>query len=425
MCRKVHPKQIIDDLKRHSDVARDNANDAPDLFADFNGLDPDQRSDFYQHPMYWQNRMVLGDSLQVMASLVAREGLIGKVQCIYFDPPYGIKFNSNWQVSTLSRDVKDGKATDVTREPEQVRAFRDTWKDGIHSYLTYLRDRLVVARELLTESGSLFVQIGEENLHRVHGLLDEVFGDENFVVQIPFVTTGGQSSIDLGNVFDSVLWFAKDRTRLTYRQLYLLRELRSGGGWSHSRAKFDDGTKANLGKDEIKVLLDRGENIDPYYQDNFASQGATPDDTKRFNFMGRWFSPPANSHWKTHLIGMERLSKADRIDESTNSIRYVRLLSDFNIEPLTNIWTDTTRAGLHRSKAVRCRDVYKSHRTLRSHDHRSGRFGARPNLRIWNYGLCGRTVGQALDHHRYFARRIGARADTADECALFVLSSRG
>ena len=153
----------------------------PDLFGDFNGLpDDDARTEFYQHDANWSNRMILGDSLQVMASLAEREGLRGKVQCIYMDPPYGIKFNSNFQWSTTSRDVKDGKAEHITREPEQVKAFRDTWRDGIHSYLTYLRDRLTLARDLLTESGSIFVQIGDENVHRVRAVLDEVFGEENF-----------------------------------------------------------------------------------------------------------------------------------------------------------------------------------------------------------------------------------------------------
>ena len=174
---KVHPKAIIDDLKRRGAAPAD---DAPDLFsADFNGLDAEARAEFYAHENHWSNRMILGDSLQVMASLAEREALRGKVQCIYFDPPYGIKFNSNWQVSTQSRDVKDGKMTDLSREPEQVKAFRDTWKDGIHSYLTYLRDRLTVARDLLTDSGSIFVQIGDENVHRVRGVMDEVFGSDN------------------------------------------------------------------------------------------------------------------------------------------------------------------------------------------------------------------------------------------------------
>ena len=187
---KVHPKALIDDVLRQSkkteaEKTSDETGFQPDLFADFNGLpSEDAKTEFYQHEANWSNRMILGDSLQVMASLAEREGLRGKVQCIYIDPPYGIKFNSNFQWSTTSRDVKDGNAAHITREPEQVRAFRDTWRDGIHSYLTYLRDRLTVARDLLTESGSVFVQIGDENVHRVRAVMDEVFGEENFVSEI-------------------------------------------------------------------------------------------------------------------------------------------------------------------------------------------------------------------------------------------------
>src|SRR6266581_203696 len=176
---KIHPKVLIDDLQRESTQrAISEGTQTPDLFADFNGLPKDARAtEFYQHDANWTNRMILGDSLQVMASLAEREGLRGKIQCIYFDPPYGIKFNSNFQWSTTSRDVKDGKADHITREPEQVKAFRDTWRDGVHSYLSYLRDRLTVARDLLTESGSIFVQIGDENVHRVRAVLDEIFGE--------------------------------------------------------------------------------------------------------------------------------------------------------------------------------------------------------------------------------------------------------
>ena len=184
---KVHPTVIIDDLKRESANRAKATKDAPqfDMFADFNGLpDAEAATEFYQHDQHWSNRMISGDSLSVMASLAEREGLRGQVQCIYFDPPYGIKFNSNFQWSTTTKDVKDGDKTHVTREPEQVRAFRDTWKDGIHSYLTYLRDRLTVARDLLSESGSIFVQIGDENVHRVRALMDEVFGERNFVNSI-------------------------------------------------------------------------------------------------------------------------------------------------------------------------------------------------------------------------------------------------
>jgi len=182
---KVHPKALIDDLLRQSRVTPQA--DQLDLFADFNGIPADaDRTEFYQHDQNWSNRMILGDSLHVMASLAEREGLRGKVQCIYLDPPYGIKFNSNFQWSTTSRDVKDGNVAHITREPEQVKAFRDSWRDGIHSYLTYLRDRLTVARDLLTDSGSVFVQIGDENVHRVRALMDEVFGDENFGSVIRF-----------------------------------------------------------------------------------------------------------------------------------------------------------------------------------------------------------------------------------------------
>ncbi|WP_209262663.1 DNA methyltransferase [Thiorhodococcus minor] len=236
---KVHPKALIDDLMRvgsgqwgavksgkwivdsgggahHSDPVQ------LDLFADFNGIPEEaDRTDFYRHEGHWSNRLILGDSLQVMASLAEREGLRVKVQCIYLDPPYGIKFNSNFQWSTTSRDVKDGNPDHITREPEQVKAFRDTWRDGIHSYLTYLRDRLTVARDLLTESGSIFVQIGDENVHRVRAVMDEVFGEENCVSLITIVKTSAQEDLLLPNVCDYLLWYARDASRLKYRQAWV------------------------------------------------------------------------------------------------------------------------------------------------------------------------------------------------------------
>jgi len=216
---KVHPKALIDDLKRQTQAgSASKVGDVADLFADFNGLpSADAKTEFYQHDSHWANRMILGDSLQVMASLAEREGLRGKVQCIYFDPPYGIKFNSNFQWSTTSRDVKDGNAEHITREPEQVKAFRDTWRDGIHSYLTYLRDRLTVARDLLTESGSIFVQIGDENVHRVRALMDEIFGDENCVAQISFRTSSGRLGAGIDGVVDYLLWYASDASNYKYR----------------------------------------------------------------------------------------------------------------------------------------------------------------------------------------------------------------
>src|SRR5271165_4880721 len=195
---KVHPKVLIDDLLRESKVRRDEMSPPmPDLFADFNGLpDKEALTEFYQHDANWSNRMILGDSLSVMASLAEREGLRGKVQCIYIDPPYGIRFNSNFQWSTTSRDVTDGKTEHITREPEQVKAFRDTWRDNIHSYLTYLRDRMTVARDLLHESGSIFVQIGDENVHRVRALMDEVFGSDQFVQLLIVAKTTGLEAAD-------------------------------------------------------------------------------------------------------------------------------------------------------------------------------------------------------------------------------------
>src|SRR5436190_11774412 len=237
---KVHPKVLIDDLLRQSKARADAAAPQIDLFADFNGLPRDARAtEFYQHDANWSNRMILGDSLQVMASLAEREGLRGKVQCIYVDPPYGIKFNSNFQWSTTSRDVKDGNADHITREPEQVKAFRDTWRDGIHSYLTYLRDRLTVARDLLADSGSIFVQIGDENVHRVRGLMDEVFGPASLMSQIAFRKTAGQSSLGLGlsGTLDYILHYGKVPEQVKYRQLFVQKELGGAGAEKYQYAE--------------------------------------------------------------------------------------------------------------------------------------------------------------------------------------------
>src|SRR5258708_7034043 len=209
---KIQPRQIIERLKADTKARRNGKAEQPDLFGDFNGRpeDLEARMEFYAHDQNWSNRMILGDALLVMASLAERENLRGKVQCVYMDPPYGIKFNSNWQVSTTSRDVKDGKADQVSREPEVIKAFRDTWKDGIHSYLSYLRDRLTAARDLLTDSGSIFVQIGDENVHVVRSLLDEVFGATNFVVELLVQKTGTQTGAFIQSSHDFLLWYAKD-----------------------------------------------------------------------------------------------------------------------------------------------------------------------------------------------------------------------
>ena len=341
---KIHPKAIIDDLKRRTAERREATTDAPDLFADFNGIEPDQRAEFYQHDQHWSNRMILGDSLQVMASLSERESLKGKVQCIYFDPPYGIKFNSNWQVSTQSRDVKDGKQADISREPEQVKAFRDTWKDGIHSYLTYLRDRLTAMRDLLTESGSMFVQIGDENVHRVRAVMDEVFGTTNFISEITVQKAGSTYAEFLGGVADYVLWFAKNRSALRYRPLYDGRKLTE-----------DDTGRFTLVRNEAGELIAKkaasiinADNLvapDPLQS---ASAGREKGEGAASWFpvelAGRRFLPTMQSRWKTNEAGMERLKRSSRLIPLANSIRYARTFSDFAVSTRTNIWNDLSGA---------------------------------------------------------------------------------
>lgn len=304
---------------------------------------------FYQHDVAWSNRLILGDALQVMASLTRREDLAGKVQMIYMDPPYGIKFGSNFQSEIGKRDVKD-RVEDLTREVETIKAYRDTWNLGVHSYLTYLRDRLSAAKELLADTGSIFVQISDENLHRVRAVLDEVFGVENFIGLIAFVTTGGQSADRLGNVFDFLIWYGRDTQKTKYNQLYDQKELREGGGWAHSRIEFEDGRRENVGVTEVKRLISERAKVRPYSQDGIASQGATSSGSEPILFNGRRFPVPANSHWKTSVDGMQRLAKCNRIEASENSIRYVRFIDDFPVQPYTNIWDDTNRPGYIDSK---------------------------------------------------------------------------
>jgi adenine-specific DNA-methyltransferase len=235
---KIHPRALIEYLRRQTKARRTESAPQIDFFHDFNGLDPEARTEFYAHEGNWQNRMILGDSLLVMASLADHEALRGRVQCIYFDPPYGIKFNSNWQPSTKSRDVKDGKEESVSRAPEVVRAFRDTWKDGIHSYLSYLRDRLTVARDLLADSGSIFVQIGDENIHRVRAMMDEAFGDANFASQISVYKTAGATSVYLSSVQDFIIWYAKRKDALKFRPSFKPKGFGTEGAGKYNRERF-------------------------------------------------------------------------------------------------------------------------------------------------------------------------------------------
>jgi adenine-specific DNA-methyltransferase len=249
---KIQPQAIIESVKSWAKQGKP----VYDLFADFNGLDDfSKRLEFYQHDQHWTNRLILGDSLLVMASLAEKERLRGKVQCVYFDPPYGIKFGSNWQVSTRKRDVKDAKADDLTRQPEQIKAFRDTWELGIHSYLSYMRDRLFAARDLLTESGSIFVQIGDENVHLVRNLLDEVFGSENFCAAIPFRKTAGANSpvahVDVvASVAVYVLWYARNGDLLKYRQVYVSKDASGVPSGQYTWVEFPDGETRSLTAEE-------------------------------------------------------------------------------------------------------------------------------------------------------------------------------
>jgi adenine-specific DNA-methyltransferase len=350
---KVHPKFLIDDLLRQSKArAKDTVPPMPDLFADFNGLpDREALTEFYQHDANWSNRMISGDSLSVMASLAEREGLRGKVQCIYIDPPYGIRFNSNFQWSTTSRDVKDGNKDHITREPEQVKAFRDTWRDGIHSYLTYLRDRLTVARDLLADSGSIFVQIGDENVHRVRALMDEVFGEDNFVAQISFLKTTSATNEFLSSVCDSILWFAKKRERAKYRQLYRVKSIGGAGAGHYGGLLMPDGTRRPATAGERAGGEPIPDDAIFFTADQLQSAGMGRDKGEgaaswfRVTFDGRDFTPTAQSRWKTNESGMDRLMQAGRVLGQTTALRYLRKIDDFSAFSVNNVWTDVGGAA--------------------------------------------------------------------------------
>jgi adenine-specific DNA-methyltransferase len=341
---KVHPKVLIDDLERQTKAGQSATESQFDLFADFNGLPSEEaRTEFYQHDAHWSNRMILGDSLQVMASLAERESLRGKVQCIYFDPPYGIKFNSNFQWSTTSRDVKDGNKDHITREPEQVKAFRDTWRDGIHSYLTYLRDRLTVARDLLTDSGSIFVQIGDENMHRVRAVMDEVFGDENCVSVIAVAKTSSSSGALLSSINDYLIWFAKKIDLVKYRQLYIAKEVGGEGGGQYTWGEDSSGVRKSHGKTGVDDAIDRGEKI--FRPDNITSQRPAGDgDVREFEVAGKRYTPGKGT-FKTESSGLSKLSKANRLIGLGNTLCYVRFLADFSVFPIVNSWDDTAVSG--------------------------------------------------------------------------------
>jgi adenine-specific DNA-methyltransferase len=339
---KIHPKVLVDDLLRQTRASNRPSGQQADLFADFNGIpEGADKTDFYRHDQNWSNRMILGDSLQVMASLVEREGLRGKVQCIYLDPPYGIKFNSNFQWSTTSRDVKDGNAGHITREPEQVKAFRDTWRDGIHSYLTYLRDRLIVARDLLHESGSIFVQIGDENVHRVRALMDEAFGEANFVNTIVFKKKSATYSTE--TVFDYLLWYSKSRDRLKVRELFNARSS------PEEETKFNtivlpDGTIRNVSRlsgDAAAHLIAQGGR---WARVNYPIVSQHPSERRSADYQYRGLRKRcgSNKQWRFDPeTQMPRLEKAQRLfDGGGDSLGGVVFWDDWNQVAQANIWSD-------------------------------------------------------------------------------------
>ena len=332
---KIQPKALVDDLLRETKARRDEENPPqPSLFADFNGLPGGaERTEFYQHEANWSNRMILGDSLRVMASLAEREGLRGKVQCIYFDPPYGIKFNSNFQWSTTSRDVKDGKQEHISREPEQVKAFRDTWRDGIHSYLTYLRDRLTVARNLLTESGSIFVQIGDENVHRVRVLMDEVFGEESLVTTITFKKTAGLGKGQMAEVTDFVLWYAKSKERTKRRLLFESKTPESDPAYSIVKESIGRFRRVRSGEFVSTSKYARFQIL--------LAAGRTPSCVYAVKAFGQQYSPTAGRSWSTNREGMRSLFASDRVVQSGRTLNYVRYVGDNPVNPLSNLWADT------------------------------------------------------------------------------------
>jgi adenine-specific DNA-methyltransferase len=349
---KIQPQAIIEQVR--SDARKGAAAQQLDFFADFNGIAFEDLVDFYQHEQNWTNRLILGDSLQVMTSLAEKEGLKGQVQMIYIDPPYGIKFGSNWQVSTRKRDVKDGKAEDTTRQPEQIKAFRDTWELGIHSYLSYLRDRLTVARELLTESGSVFVQIGDENVHLVRCLMDEVFGSENFVGLVTFSKTSGASSpmaktLVLAGTTDHILWYAKNQDGIKYRQLFSDKAQNETLPQVFSWIDLPDGSRRVLTAQERAEPANMPPDARVFARADLTSQ--TPADSISFPvaFQGATYYP-GNRGWRTHRDGMARLHRALRLVVSGRSLRYVQYLGDYAVSPISNLWIDTATGSFTEDK---------------------------------------------------------------------------
>lgn len=342
---KIAPEAIIARMKQGG------ATDFPTLFGTSAVDQFNNAVEFYKHDDNWQNRMILGDSLIVMNSLLEKEGMKGQVQCVYLDPPYGIKFGSNWQVSTRKRDVKDNKIDDLVRQPEQIKAFRDTWELGVHSYLQYLKDRLTVARDLLTESGSIFVQISDENVHFVRNIMDEVFGGENFISNIVFKTSAGRGSSYLDNIFDHIIWYGKNKDQLKFRPIFNEKSI-SDDGSRYNKIELPNGEVKTLTKEQMS-----GEQPIPegkvFCVNPLNSQGETSGDTQAdFIFNGVTFKPPKGRHWSVTTESLKKIPK-ERFYVEGKNLAYKRYLTDFPVSELKNIWSDTGSGALvHEKKYV-------------------------------------------------------------------------
>ncbi len=336
----VRPEAIIDNLYELHEQKSESAKMQLDLFGDHEeaeGDELDRLAGYYKHSDNWQNRLIQGDSLLVMNSLLNREGMKGQVQCIYIDPPYGIKYASNWQMKLNSRDVKDNDSN-ITGEPEMIKAFRDTWELGVHSYLSYLRDRLVLARELLTESGSVFVQISDDNLHLVRSVLDEVFGSENYFSLITFRKTDPLSSSGLACVCDYIIWYAKNKEQIKYRQLFESKTM--GIGSNYTSIELPDGTRRKMTSEERRDISKLPQGARAFFTDNLASSGYTPSCMFDIEFEGKTY-PCGKYSWKTNKKGIERLKQLNRIMVPGGRPYYVRFFDDFPAQVINNIWDDT------------------------------------------------------------------------------------
>lgn len=412
---KIHPQAIIDALPRITQSGDDQIN----LFADFNGgpHDFDQKIDFYHHEQNWTNRMILGDSLLVITSLAEKEGLKGKVQTIYLDPPYGIKFGSNWQVSTRKRDVTDGKAEDATRQPEQIRAFRDTWKLGIHSYLAYLRDRLTVARDLLTETGSIFVQIGDENVHLVRCLLDEVFGSENAIVQIIFQKKGSQSGDFVPPINEYIIWHAKDRNHTKFRPLYQPRDLLGVGGAGFDKVELPNGTIRALTSVELEDLgaLPKGARV--FRLNPLFSQKAGPNDPVMIE--GKQYPSGGNS-WKISPTKIPALHTMGRTIITGTRINFKRYADDFSHVLYSNLWIQLGGAS-DKVYVVQTNVEVVKRCLLMTTD--PGDLVLDPTCGSGTTAYVAEQVGPALDHVRHESRRLSSCAHTPDGCQVPLLSA--